>query len=205
MKTLLIALRISLVTLVLTGLLYPLAVTGAGKALFPHQADGSLVHDETGRVVGSELIGQTFARPEYFQGRPSAAGAGYDAANSSGSNLGPTSAKLRARVEADLARLRSENPDALGDVPAELVSASGSGLDPHVSPAAALWQVARVAKARGVAPERIRELAESKIEGRTLGLLGEPVVNVLTLNLALDRQLGAPPALPAAAPTAAQP
>jgi K+-transporting ATPase ATPase C chain len=208
MKTLWIALRISLVTLVLTGVVYPLAVTGAAQALFSHKANGSLVEDESGKVVGSELLGQPFARPEYFQPRPSAAGNGYDAASSSGSNLGPMSAKLRARVEADLARLKSENPDASGAVPGELVTASGSGLDPHVSPPAALWQVPRIARARHVEPARVRELVERLSEGRTLGVLGELTVNVLALDLALDKQFGQPaplPAAPAAAPEAVAP
>ncbi len=199
MKTLLIALRISLVTAVLTGILYPLAVTGAAQALFPGRANGSLIEDENGRVVGSELLAQAFARPEYFQARPSAAGAGYDAASSSGSNLGPTSARLRARVEADVARLHAENPDAPGPIPADLVTASASGLDPELSPAAALWQVPRIAHARGVAPERVRELVDRLGEGRTLGLLGEPRVNVLLLNLGMDKQFGQPAALPARA------
>jgi K+-transporting ATPase ATPase C chain len=203
MKTLWIALRISLVTLVLTGVIYPLAVTGAAQALFAQKANGSLVKDDTGKVVGSELLAQSFARPEYFQPRPSAAGNGYDAANSSGSNLGPTSAKLRTRVEGDLARLRSENPDAPGLVPGELVTASGSGLDPHVSPPAALWQVPRIARARHLEPARVREVVERLTEGRTLGLLGEPTVNVLSLNLALDKQFGQPAPLPAAPPAAA--
>lgn len=190
--TVFIALRATLVTLVLTGILYPVAVTGLSRALFPGKAGGSLVTDDQGRVVGSALIGQPFARPAYFQGRPSAAGdAGYDPLASGGSNLGPTSQKLRDRVAADLVRLRKENPDA-GAVPVELVSASGSGLDPHLSPDGALWQVPRVARARGLAPERVRSLVESLVEGRDLGILGEPRVNVLLLNLALDRHFGAP-------------
>ena len=196
MKTIVIALRATAVTLVLTGLFYPLAMTGVAQALFSESANGSLVKDNTGKVRGSALIGQPFTNPAYFQGRPSAAGKGYDAAASSGSNLSPTSAKLRDRVKADVDRLRKENPDATGDIPAELVTASASGLDPHVSPAAAAWQLRRVARARNIAPERLRALLDDKIEGRTLGLLGEPTVNVLLVNQALDARFGAPHSLP---------
>jgi K+-transporting ATPase ATPase C chain len=193
MRTLRICLQAALVTLLLTGLAYPLAMTGLASVLFPHKAAGSLVRTADGRVVGSELIGQAFSNPAYFQGRPSAAGAGYDATASGGSNLGPTSAKLRDRAKAEVERLRKENPDAPLPIPAELVTASASGLDPHVSPRAALWQVARVARARGVAAGRVRGLVEDLTEGRQLGFLGEPRVNVLALNLALDRKLGEPP------------
>lgn len=191
-RELMIALRMALATLLLTGIVYPLAVTGAAQILFPHQANGSLVRrGET--VVGSELLAQGFKKPEYFQSRPSAAGAeGYDAGASSGSNLGPTSKRLRDRVAVDLARLRAENPDAPGPVPIELVTASGSGLDPHVSPEAAQWQTPRVAAARRVSVDEVRSLVERRVEGRTLGLLGEPRINVLLLNLDLDKRLGEP-------------
>jgi len=189
-----IAIRATLVTLVLTGLVYPLAVTGGALVLFPGKANGSLVRDEKGAVVGSELIGQAFTSPAYVQGRPSAAGNGYDATASSGSNLGPTSKKLRDRVTADVERLRKENPDAPLPIPDDLVTSSASGLDPELSPAAALWQVPRIARARQVAPERIREVIQSRVEGRDLGVFGEPRVNVLAVNLALDQQFGKMPA-----------
>ncbi len=189
-STLLSALRATLVTFALTGLLYPLAVTGLSQVLFAHEAQGSLVTDDRGQVVGSALIAQGFSRAGYFQPRPSSAGAGYDASASSGSNLGPTSQKLRERVAADAERLRQDNPEAPGPVPTELVTASGSGLDPHLSPEAVRWQVPRVARARRVEPERVQTVVDSLVEERTLGVLGEPRVNVLLLNLALDRRLG---------------
>jgi potassium-transporting ATPase KdpC subunit len=190
-RELLPALRISGVTLVLTGIAYPLAVTGLAQALFADAANGFLARDAKGAVVGSALIAQAIRDPAYFQPRPSAAGdAGYDAANASGSNLGPTSRKLRERAAADVARLKLENPDAAGLVPAELVTTSGSGLDPHLSPAAALWQVPRVARARGVDEARVRAILLAHAEPRTIGLLGEARVNVLLLDLALDRELG---------------
>ena len=188
-----VAIRTALVTLVVTGLVYPLVVTGLAQVLFPGRSNGSLVSDARGQVVGSELIGQPFTRAEYLWPRPSAAGAtGYDAAASSGSNLGPTSQKLRDRITAEIARLTDANPEASGPIPADLVTASASGLDPHLSPAAALWQAPRVARARNVDPERVRALIAANVEGRTLGLLGEPRVNVLLVNLALDRQFGRP-------------
>lgn len=191
MNALLIGIRATVVTLVLTGLLYPVVMTGIAQVLFPHRSNGSLITNDSGQVIGSALIGQNFSSTGYFWPRPSAAGAdGYDGSASSGSNLGPTSQKLRDRITADIGRLREANPDAQGPVPVELVTTSASGLDPHLSPAGALWQVPRVARARGIAPERVRAVVEANTEGRTLALLGEPRVNVLRLNLALDRQFG---------------
>jgi len=189
-KEFVVALRVTLVTLILTGLAYPLAMTGAAQALFSPQANGSLVRDEKGIVVGSKLIGQSFTQPGYLQGRPSVAGNGYDATASSGSNLGPTSKKLQDRVAADVARLHKENPDAPLPVPDDLVTTSASGLDPDLSPAAALWHVPRIAQARQVAPQRIRDVIEARVEGRGLGIFGEPRVNVLAVNLALDQKFG---------------
>jgi K+-transporting ATPase ATPase C chain len=199
MKTMTIAIRTTIVTIVLTGLIYPYVMTGAAQVLFPWRANGSLVTDEKGEVVGSELIAQGFANPGYLQPRPSAAGEkGYDAASSSGSNLGPTSKKLQDRIKEDLKRLKEENPNGAGPVPADLVTASGSGLDPHISPQGALWQVPRVAKARGVASDRVKAVVDANVEGRTFGILGEPRVNVLLVNLALDRQFGKATPLPPA-------
>jgi K+-transporting ATPase ATPase C chain len=198
----LIALRLTVVTLSLTGLLYPLAVTAAAQALFPGRANGSLAQDEGGKTVGSELLGQTFATPAYLQGRPSAAGNGYDATASSGSNLGPTSKKLRDRVVADVERLRKDNPEAPLPVPNDLVTASASGLDPEISPDAALWQVPRIAKARQVSADRIRDVISARVEGRDFGFLGEPRVNVLSVNLALDQRFGRP--VPVGAPNPTQ-
>ena len=193
MSTFVIAIRAAVLTLLLTGIAYPLVTTGVAQLLFPQKASGSLVADDQGHVVGSELIGQGFAKPYYFQPRPSAAGEkGWDPTASGGSNLGTTSKKLRDRVDGDIARLQKENPDAPGPVPLDLVAASASGLDPEISPEAARWQIARVAKARNVAPERVRGVVDALVEGRELGVLGEPRVNVLLLNLALDRQFGRP-------------
>lgn len=188
------ALRATAVTLVLTGLLYPLAMTGIAQGLFHRKAEGSFVTDGAGKVVGSELMAQGFSKAGYFQSRPSAAGEkGYDPLASGGSNLGPTSKKLRDQAAAALEKLQKENPDAPRAVPVELVTASGSGLDPHLSPAAALWQAPRIAQARGVSLARVRALVDEYAEGRDLGILGEPRVNVLQLNLALDRRFGAAP------------
>jgi K+-transporting ATPase ATPase C chain len=199
MKTMSIAIRTTIVTLVLTGLIYPFVMTGLSQVLFPWRANGSLVTDEKGQVIGSELIAQGFANPAYFQPRPSAAGEkGYDATSSSGSNLGPTSKKLQDRINEDVKRLKEENPEVAGPIPAELVTASASGLDPHLSPEAMLWQLPRVAKARGVTGDRVKAVVDSNVEGRTFGILGEPRVNVLLVNVALDRQFGRPAPLPLA-------
>ncbi len=184
------ALRMTLVTLVLTGIVYPLIVTGIAQGLWPRQANGSLVEAE-GRIVGSALIGQRFDAPEWFHGRPSAAGAGgYDALASGGSNLGPTSVKLRDRIADERARLMAANPNAPGPAPAELLTASASGLDPDISPAAALWQAPRVAAAREVPLSVVEALVAAHVQPRTLGFLGEPRVNVLLLNLELERRFG---------------
>jgi K+-transporting ATPase ATPase C chain len=188
------SLRATALTLIALGVLYPLVVTGVSLVLFPRSAHGSLAADDAGAVVGSELLAQPFVRPGYLQPRPSAAGEkGYDAAGSSGSNLGPTSKALHDRAEKELQRLSQENPGAQGPVPAELVSASGSGLDPHLSPEAALWQAKRIAHARNVDEARVRTVIEANLEGRDLWFLGEPRVNVLRVNLALDRHFGRPP------------
>ncbi|MFM2043290.1 MAG: potassium-transporting ATPase chain [Pseudomonadota bacterium] len=181
------ALTLLLALTVLTGVAYPLAVTGIARVAFPDQASGSLIRRDDGTVIGSALIGQTFTRPDYFWSRPSAAGAGYDAANSSGSNLAPSNAALIATVRDRVAALKAANPDAVGPVPVDLVTASASGLDPHISPAAALWQAPRVAAARGLPLQDVHRQIDQATEGRAFGFLGAPAVNVLKLNLALDR------------------
>jgi potassium-transporting ATPase KdpC subunit len=171
----------------LTGVLYPLAVTGAAQALFPDEANGSLIRRH-GQVVGSQLIGQRFDDPKYFWGRPSATGpAPYNAAASTGSNLGPLHPALAEAITARIAALRAADPAQAAPVPVDLVTASGSGLDPHVSPAAALYQVGRVARLRGLDEERLRQLVAAHTAARTVGIFGEPRVNVLRLNLALDQ------------------
>jgi len=187
-KQLLPALRIKLFMTVLLGVVYPLAMTGVSQVLFPFKSNGSLIISG-GKVIGSELIGQNFTRPEYFQPRPSAAGSdGYDATASSGSNFGPTNQKLIDRVKASVDKFRKENPDYAGPIPADLVTASASGLDPHLSPDSAKAQAPRVAKARGASVDQVNQAIVQFTEAPDLGILGEARVNVLRLNLALDRQ-----------------
>ena len=188
MKNLLTAILMTIVTTVLLGLIYPLVVTGLAQVIFPDQANGSLIRRGDGTVIGSRLIGQPFSSPGYFQSRPSAAGAnGYDAGASSGSNLGPTNQKLIDRVKADVEKLQAENPG--NPVPIDLVTTSGSGLDPHISPAGAEFQVPRVARERRINEEELRQIITRHTQGRQFGFLGEPTVNVLELNLDLDRTM----------------
>jgi K+-transporting ATPase ATPase C chain len=182
-KELILALRFTLVTTLVFGLIYPLGMTGLSKLLFSKQADGSLI-EKNGHIVGSKLIGQTFTSDKYFHPRPSAAGTGYDASASSPSNLAPTNQALVDRVKSDVAKLQQENPGAA--IPADLVTASGSGLDPEISPAAAEFQIPRVAKARGLSVDSVKALVARHTQARTLGIFGEPRVNVLELNLDLD-------------------
>jgi len=182
-KNLVTATLITVVTTLLLGIAYPLAVTALAQALFPDKANGQLIA-RNGAVIGSRLIGQAFSSSGYFRSRPSAAGAGYDAANSGGTNLGPTNRKLIDTVKSAVEAARQENASA--PVPIDLVTASASGLDPHISPAAALFQVPRVARERGMSEDDVRRVVDAHTYGRQLGVLGEPVVNVLELNLALD-------------------
>jgi potassium-transporting ATPase KdpC subunit len=182
-KNLLIALWFTLVTTVMFGVLYPLAITGLAHVLFPDRANGQLI-ERNGKVVGSRIIGQAFAGPGYFHSRPSSAGTGYDPTSSGGSNLAPTNKNLIDRVKGDVQKLQAENPTA--PTPVDLVTASGSGLDPDISPAAAAFQIPRVSHSRGMKEEDVRTLVQKHTKSRDLGFLGEPRVNVLELNLELD-------------------
>jgi potassium-transporting ATPase KdpC subunit len=182
-KNLLISLWFTLVTTVMFGILYPLGITGLAQVLFPHRANGQLL-EKSGKIVGSRIIGQIFTEPGYFRSRPSSAGAGYDATSSSGSNLGPTNKTLIDRVKADVQKAQSENPST--PVPVDLVTSSGSGLDPEISPAAAEFQIPRVARERNISEAEVRALVQEFSKGRQFAVLGEPRVNVLELNLELD-------------------
>jgi len=184
-RNLITAALMTVVTTLLLGVAYPLVVTGLAQVLFPNKANGQLI-ERSGKITGSRTIGQAFSSPGYFRSRPSAAGTGYDAANSAGTNLGPTNKKLIDSVTAAVEAAKKENPSS--PVPIDLVTSSASGLDPHISPAAALFQVPRVARERGVLEDEVRRLVNAHTEGRQLGFLGEPVVNVLVLNLALDER-----------------
>jgi len=185
-RNLIVAVLMTIVTTLILGILYPLAITAVAQVAFPNQANGQLIV-RNGTVIGSRIIGQGFSSPGYFRSRPSAAGAGYDAANSAGSQLGPTNRKLIDAVKGQIEAARRENPDA--PVPIDLVTASASGLDPHISPAAALFQAPRVARERGADEGAVRALVFAHVEGRQFGILGEPRVSVLLLNLALDEQM----------------
>jgi K+-transporting ATPase ATPase C chain len=187
-KNLITAILMTIVTTILFGLIYPLAMTGLAQVISPDRANGQLLKRDDGTVIGSRLIGQPFSSPAYFRSRPSAAGAaGYDAGASSGSNYGPTNQKLIDRVKGDVEKVQAENPGKL--VPIDLVTTSGSGLDPHISPAAAEFQVPRVARERGTSEVEVRRIVATHTEGPQFGFLGEPVVNVLELNLDLDSKL----------------
>jgi K+-transporting ATPase ATPase C chain len=176
----------TIVTVIVLGLIYPLVMTGLGMLIFPHQANGSFV-ESNGKVVGSEIIGQLWTKPQYFQGRPSAAGKnGYDPTSTGGTNLAPTSKKLIDATKATIAALKKANPDAVGEPPMDLVTSSGSGIDPDISPEAAAWQIPRVAKARNMTAAAVKAIVDANITGRQFGILGEPRVNVLALNRALD-------------------
>lgn len=180
------AFRMTVLSIVILGLIYPLAMTGIAETVFPKQANGSLVTVK-GKVVGSWIVGQLWTQPQYFQGRPSAAGKGYDPTSTGGTNLGPTSKKLKDSTQATIAALKKQNPDAQGEPPMDLVTSSASGIDPDISPEAAYWEAPRVAKARKTSVAAVNALIGRHVQGRTFGFLGEPHVNVLELNLALDK------------------
>jgi K+-transporting ATPase ATPase C chain len=188
LRHLVTAVLYTIVSVVALGFIYPVVIWGIGTVLFHHQAEGSLVMDKSGTVIGSELVGQNWTKPQYFAGRPSAAGKGYDPTQTGGTNLGPTSKKLIDGTKSTIAALKKANPDATGPIPMDLVTSSASGIDPDISPEGAYYQVPRVAKARGMTVDAVRGVVAAHITPRQLGLLGEPRVNVLELNRALDAQ-----------------